>query len=72
MEMRHTDLSTLEGLQSSELTILTSSHRGWATRCKKFANERALNPSRVALLWHKPHSPRLKKWVPVPEAGRSL
>ena len=70
--MRHTDLSTLEGLQSSELTILTSNHQGWAKRHKEFANERALNPSRVALLWHKPHSPHLKKWVPVPEAGRLL
>ena len=56
MEVRHADRSTLEGLQSSELTILTSNQQGWAKRRKKFANEKVLNPSRVALLWHKPHS----------------
>lgn len=39
MEVRHTDLSALEGLQSSELTILMSNQQGWAKRRKKFANE---------------------------------
>ena len=61
MEVEYADLSSLEGSQSSELTTLTNSHQGRAKGSKKFALERALNPSEVALLWHKPHSPGVKR-----------
>lgn len=71
MEVRHVDRSTLEGLQSSELTILTSNQQGWAKRRKKFANEKVLTIKGGFAMAQTTQS-HLKKWVPVPEAGRLL